>query len=140
MRKKAIITGGESGIGRGISLALAKEGYDIAFSYYSGAINSEYFVEKTIKDIEALGAKCYSYDVDLSVPNATDSFFKEAVEMPFEDITVPIPVGYDRYMTMEYGDYMTPPPDIEMNLSAPANMIVDFDKPYTYYLDEANAK
>ena len=80
MRKKAIITGGESGIGRGISLALAKEGYDIAFSYYSGAINSEYFVEKTTKDIEALGAKCYSYDVDLSVPNATDSFFKEAVE------------------------------------------------------------
>lgn len=66
--------------------------------------------------------------------------FKEAVERPFEDITVPIPVGYDRYMTMEYGDYMTPPPDREINLSAPANMIVDFDKPYTYYLDEANAK
>ena len=34
MRKKAFITGGERGIGRGIALALAEEGYDVAFSYY----------------------------------------------------------------------------------------------------------
>ena len=33
-RKKAILTGGEYGMGRGIALVLAKEGYDIAFSYY----------------------------------------------------------------------------------------------------------
>lgn len=35
-RKKALVTGGEYGMGRGISLVLAEEGYDIAFSYYPG--------------------------------------------------------------------------------------------------------
>lgn len=33
-RKKAIITGGEIGMGRGIAAELAAEGYDIAFSFY----------------------------------------------------------------------------------------------------------
>lgn len=79
MNKKAIITGGESGIGRGICLALAKEGYDIAFSYYSGAINSDYFVDKTTKDITSLGVKCYSYDADLSKKDAAEEFFNKAV-------------------------------------------------------------
>lgn len=32
-RKKAIITGASRGIGRGIALALAQEGYDLAISY-----------------------------------------------------------------------------------------------------------
>ena len=34
-RKKAIVTGGSSGIGRGIVRTLASEGYDVAFSYCS---------------------------------------------------------------------------------------------------------
>ncbi len=34
MNKKAMITGGERGIGRGIAFALADVGYDVAFSYY----------------------------------------------------------------------------------------------------------
>ena len=32
--KKAIVTGGESGIGKGIVKALSKEGYEIVSSYY----------------------------------------------------------------------------------------------------------
>jgi NAD(P)-dependent dehydrogenase (short-subunit alcohol dehydrogenase family) len=31
-RKKAIVTGASIGMGRGIALVLAEEGYDIAFS------------------------------------------------------------------------------------------------------------
>ena len=47
MRKKAIITGGERGIGRGIAAALAGEGYDIAFSYYPLEQNAVEAVEFT---------------------------------------------------------------------------------------------
>lgn len=79
MGKKAIITGGESGIGRGIALSLAKEGYDIAFSYYKDAINSDYFVKKTTGEIESLGVKCYSFHADLSIKGAAEEFFKKAV-------------------------------------------------------------
>ncbi|MBQ7544220.1 MAG: LicD family protein [Synergistaceae bacterium] len=69
--------------------------------------------------------------------------FKDSVEVPFEDTTIAVPCGYDRYLTMDFGDYMKLPPE-EKRISGGArfnlNMIIDFDKPYTYYLDEAGAK
>ena len=38
--------------------------------------------------------------------------FAGTVMLPFEDITVPAPVGYDRILTCTYGDYMQfPPPE-----------------------------
>ena len=78
MSKKAIITGGESGIGRGIALALAGEGYDIAFSYWPDAVNAEDFVKKTTTDIEALGRKCFSYSGDFSEKEICKEFFDYA--------------------------------------------------------------
>lgn len=37
-------------------------------------------------------------------------WFNDYVMMPFEDIIVRMPMGYDKYLTYFYGDYMTPPP------------------------------
>lgn len=31
--------------------------------------------------------------------------------MPFETISVPVPVGYDEILKQQYGDYMTPDKD-----------------------------
>ena len=39
-RKKAIVTGGSSGIGRGIVYSLAEDGYDVVFSYRSKKENA----------------------------------------------------------------------------------------------------
>jgi NAD(P)-dependent dehydrogenase (short-subunit alcohol dehydrogenase family) len=58
--KKALITGGTSGIGFGISMALAKEGVEIAVA--SRKPNDE-----AIAQIEAQGIKCHRIPVDLSV-------------------------------------------------------------------------
>lgn len=38
-------------------------------------------------------------------------FFKEAVRVPFEGHMLPIPVGYDGYLKMAFGDYLSLPPE-----------------------------
>ena len=37
-------------------------------------------------------------------------WFAELIEIPFEDTTIIVPVGYHEYLTHRYGDYLTPPP------------------------------
>ena len=78
-RKKAIITGGEIGMGRGIALVLAKKGYDIAFSYYPNTQNVEGAIETTLSLLRERGAKGIPFPVDLSKPDAPRAFFEEAV-------------------------------------------------------------
>lgn len=78
-RKKAIITGGEIGMGRGIALVLAKKGYDIAFSYYPNTQNVEGAIETTLSLLRERGAKGIPFPADLSKPDAPGAFFEEAV-------------------------------------------------------------
>lgn len=104
-RKKAIITGGEIGMGRGISLILAEVGYDIAFSYYPNSENVDASIEKSLSLLRDRGAKGWPFPADLSKPNAPKEFFDKAVEalggldllvnnagvnipLPLQDITV----------------------------------------------------
>ena len=52
--KVAIITGGDSGIGRAVAVAYAKEGADIVIAY----LNEDEDAEKTRELVEAEGRKC----------------------------------------------------------------------------------
>ena len=36
--------------------------------------------------------------------------FEKAVKVPFDGVMLPVPTGYDAYLSMAFGDYMTPPP------------------------------
>ncbi len=38
------------------------------------------------------------------------SFLTDTIRVPFWGKMLPVPREYDRYLTMRYGDYMTPPP------------------------------
>ncbi|MGJ7922260.1 SDR family oxidoreductase [Neobacillus sp. LXY-4] len=60
--KVALITGGDSGIGRAVALAFAKEGADIAFVYY----NETKDAEQTKELIEATGRRCLAISGDLA--------------------------------------------------------------------------
>ena len=71
--KVALITGGDSGIGRAVSLAFAKEGADIAIVYLCEHIDAE-----TTKNlIESLGRNCILIPGDLR----EESFCKRTVEI-----------------------------------------------------------
>lgn len=60
--------------------------------------------------------------------------FRDSIELPFEDTTISVPIGYERYLTMDYGDYNTLPPEEKRVPSFSSGLfVVDLDKPYTYY-------
>ena len=39
------------------------------------------------------------------------TIFDKAKYMPFENITLPVPIGYDKYLHIAFGDYMKLPPE-----------------------------
>ncbi len=43
------------------------------------------------------------------------SIFEKALDAPFEGRTVPIPAGYDAYLSRRYGNYMEMPPEAQRN-------------------------
>ena len=59
--------------------------------------------------------------------------FEKCIMWPFESIKVPVPQGYDNLLTIQYGDYMTPPPVIERGKKN-NQIIIDTERPYTDYL------
>ena len=53
-------------------------------------------------------------------------WYSETILMPFEDIQMPVPIGYDEILKNQYGDYMTPVKAPNMHGST----IFDPDRPY----------
>lgn len=70
--KAAIITGGDSGIGRAVAIAFAKEGADVAIAY----LCEEEDARETQKQVEAEGRKCLLFPGDLG----DESHCREVVE------------------------------------------------------------
>lgn len=60
--KVAIITGGDSGIGRAVAVAFAKEGADIAISYLDETRDAE----ETQQIVENMGQQCLLIPGDIS--------------------------------------------------------------------------
>ena len=79
MRKKMFITGGERGIGLGISKCLAKGGYDIAFSYYPKEHFADEYVNKAKEELEKLGATVYAFPADYTKKEEAKRVFDEVV-------------------------------------------------------------
>lgn len=70
--KKALITGGDSGIGRAVAVLFAKEGADVAIVY----LNEEKDANETKRQVEQEGRQCMLIAGDIK----KESFCKRAVE------------------------------------------------------------
>jgi 3-oxoacyl-[acyl-carrier protein] reductase len=62
-QKVALVTGGSRGIGKGIAMALAGIGYDIAINHFDP---DDVAAEQTVKDIQDKGRKCKAWKGDVS--------------------------------------------------------------------------
>ena len=100
-----------------------------------------------LKKLRAIGTK-YDYDKSKDVLFAwrtsifnspfdykrkfSKTVFEQYDEVKFEDTTIRVPVKYDEYLTMDFGDYMTLPP-VEKRISIHPTAIIDFDNSYIEY-------
>ena len=73
-RPVALVSGGSRGIGRAIVLRLARDGYDVAFTYHQRADAAE----EVAKEAAAAGAAVLSRQVDVQDAAAVGAFVKEA--------------------------------------------------------------
>ncbi len=75
MDKVAIVTGGGTGIGRGIALEFAKAGADVVVA--SRKLPN---LEKAAEDIKALGRRSLAVVTDVRIPEQVDNMVKQTVE------------------------------------------------------------
>src|SRR6187431_2894455 len=73
----ALITGGDSGIGRAVALAFAREGADVAFSYLP---EEQEDAAKSSEDIRDAGVECLAIALDLSSPEHCTELVRRVVE------------------------------------------------------------
>ncbi|WP_142682909.1 SDR family oxidoreductase [Chitinophaga polysaccharea] len=71
--KIALVTGGSRGLGRNMSLQLAKSGHDIILTYKSNQEEAN----KVVAEIQALGQKAIAYKLDTADTKAFDGFLAE---------------------------------------------------------------
>ncbi len=83
--KVALITGGDSGIGRAVAIAFAREGADVCVAYYE----SHEDADETLRWIQAAGRKAKKLSADLTDPTNCKRIVEETVaEMGKLDILV----------------------------------------------------
>jgi 3-oxoacyl-[acyl-carrier protein] reductase len=76
MSRAALVTGGSGGIGQAICLRLAKDGYDVAVHYCSGAEQAA----AVCKQIEALGQRAVAVAADLAEPVDCKRLVKSCID------------------------------------------------------------
>lgn len=74
--KAALITGGDSGIGRAVAVAFAKEGADVVISY----LNEHTDAEETKRQVEQEGRKCILISGDIGVEAFCQDLINKSVE------------------------------------------------------------
>ncbi|OEO28157.1 short-chain dehydrogenase [Devosia insulae DS-56] len=80
--KRAIVTGGSRGIGRGISVELARQGADVVINYFAGADQSfarDTAHDETVAEIEALGRRAIAVEGDIADPQVSADLVQAAV-------------------------------------------------------------
>jgi 3-oxoacyl-[acyl-carrier protein] reductase len=100
--KTALVTGSAKGIGRGIALELARNGYDLAVHYRNSKAEAEAFK----LELEALGVKAIILKADVTQPLEAEKLVQDAATA----------LGGLGVLVNNVGDYVRKPlSDLELN-------------------------
>jgi NAD(P)-dependent dehydrogenase (short-subunit alcohol dehydrogenase family) len=84
---RALVTGGDSGIGRAVAVAFAKEGADVCIAYLSGQEDED--ARHTADLVRAAGRRCVTVRADLAgEKNCQDTVERTAAELGGLDVLV----------------------------------------------------
>jgi NAD(P)-dependent dehydrogenase (short-subunit alcohol dehydrogenase family) len=75
--KVALITGGDSGIGRAVAVLFAKEGADIAIAYW----NEDNDAEVTKESVTEYGRQCLTISGDIANPKVPEDIVQQTIDM-----------------------------------------------------------
>jgi L-rhamnose 1-dehydrogenase len=81
--KSAIVTGGSRGIGRGISLELARQGCDVVIGYQIAndhGYRRDAAIDEVVAEIEALGHRAIPVEGDIADPSVSTALVAAAIE------------------------------------------------------------
>ena len=76
----AIITGGDSGIGRAVALCFAKEGADVVISFSEGDEDEQRDADETVRLVEATSQKIVSFPGDIRQKTYAEQLVARTVE------------------------------------------------------------
>jgi NAD(P)-dependent dehydrogenase (short-subunit alcohol dehydrogenase family) len=76
--KVAVITGGDSGIGRAVAIAFAREGADVAIAYLSSKEDDD--AAETVRWVELAGRRCVARRFDVKLRHACKDFVNDVVK------------------------------------------------------------
>ncbi len=128
--KAALITGGAIRVGKGIALALAKQGYDIALHYHS-SVNA---AQETQQQIQQLGVQCELFQANLSNAEEIEPLIQKTIQrFPHLNVLINSASTYQQAL-IQNTTIDTFDEQIAMNLKAPFFLI----KNYAQYCKKGN--
>jgi glucose 1-dehydrogenase len=74
--QKALVTGGSSGIGKAVAIALGEAGADVVINFRSGEAQANEVVEK----IRSFGARAYAHQADVSQEDQIVAMFERMIQ------------------------------------------------------------
>ena len=98
--KRAVVTGGDSGIGRAVAIGFAKEGADVVVLYKDEHVDAE----ETKRHVEAAGRKCLTIAGDVGDPGFCADAVAQAAQFLGGQIDILVNNAAEQHLCKDFAE------------------------------------